>query len=83
VLVSGDEAEAALAGGLLGQLAQSGPAQAAGLAEALAAVLADGRTDPLSAGSAVLALLRERARADPLVLVVDDAQWGMSCRCGR
>jgi DNA-binding CsgD family transcriptional regulator len=71
VLISGDEAEAALAGGLLGQLAQ--PGQAAG---DLAAVLAGGQADPLSAGSAVLALLREQARAGPLVMVVDDAQWG-------
>jgi len=71
-LISGDEAETALAGGLLGQLAQPGQAGSA----SLAAVLADGRADPLSAGSAVLALLRERARADPLVMVVDDAQWG-------
>jgi len=72
VLVSGDEAEAAMAGGLLGQLAQPRYAAAADLA----AVLAGGRADPLSAGSAVLALLRERACADPLVVVVDDAQWG-------
>ena len=34
------------------------------------------RADPLSAGWAVLALLRERARARPQVVVVDDAQWG-------
>jgi DNA-binding NarL/FixJ family response regulator len=71
VLVSGDEAEVALAGGLAGQLAQPGP----GAPGDLAAVLAGGRADPLSAGSAVLALLRERARAGPLVVVVDDAQW--------
>jgi ATP/maltotriose-dependent transcriptional regulator MalT len=69
VLISGDEAEVSLAGGLLGQLAPPEPSE-------LAAVLAGGRTDPLSAGSAVLALLRDRARAGPLVLVVDDAQWG-------
>ncbi len=69
VLISGDEAEVSLAGGLLGQLAPPEPSE-------LAAVLAGGRADPLSAGSAVLALLRERARAGPLILVVDDAQWG-------
>jgi ATP/maltotriose-dependent transcriptional regulator MalT len=71
VQVSGDEAEAALAGGLLDQLAQATP----GAAADLAAVMADGRADPLSAGSAVLALLREQARAKPLVVAVDDAQW--------
>jgi AAA ATPase domain len=71
LLVSGDEGEVALAGGLAAQLARPGPDAAADLA----AVLADGRADPLSAGSAVLALLREQARAGPLVLVVDDVQW--------
>jgi ATP/maltotriose-dependent transcriptional regulator MalT len=71
VLVSGDEAEAVLAGGVIDQLAQPGP----GAAAELAAVMAGGRSDPLSAGSAALALLRERARAGPLVVVVDDAQW--------
>ena len=71
VLVSGDEAEVALAGGLAAQLAQPGPGAAGGLA----AVLAGGRADPLWAGSAMLALLHERARARPLVLAVDDAQW--------
>jgi DNA-binding CsgD family transcriptional regulator len=73
VLLSGDEAEIALAGGLLGQLAQqSGQADAGDVA----AVLAGGHADPLSAGSAVLTMLRDRARTAPLVLVVDDAQWG-------
>lgn len=71
LLVSGDEGEVALAGGLAAQLARPGP----GAAADLAAVLARGRADPLSAGSAVLALLREQARAGPLVLVVDDGQW--------
>jgi ATP/maltotriose-dependent transcriptional regulator MalT len=71
VLVSGDEAEAALAGGLVGQLAQPAP----GAAAELAAIMAGSGASPLSAGSAVLALLRERARAGPLILVVDDAQW--------
>jgi DNA-binding CsgD family transcriptional regulator len=76
-LVSGDEAEVSLAGGLLGQLAQTTAAgQSADQAADLAAVLNGGRADPLSAGSAVLALLRQRARAGPLVLVADDAQWG-------
>jgi DNA-binding CsgD family transcriptional regulator len=80
-LVSGDEAEVSLAGGLLGQLAQTPAAgqsagQAVDQAADLAAVLNGGRADPLSAGAAVLALLRQRARAGPLVLVVDDAQWG-------
>jgi len=80
MVISGDEAEVSLAGGLLGQLAQPGQVAAADravdLGADLTAVLAGGRADPLSAGSAVLALLRERARAAPLVLVVDDAQWG-------
>ena len=72
-LVSGDETELALAGGLLSQLAeQSGEAASA----ELAALLAGGHADPLSAGSAVLRLLRARAGATPLVIVVDDAQWG-------
>jgi DNA-binding CsgD family transcriptional regulator len=76
-LVSGDEAEVSLAGGLLGQLAQTtAVGQSADQAADLAAVLNGGRADPLSAGSAVLALLRQRARAGPLVLVADDAQWG-------
>ena len=71
-LVSGDEAEATLQGGLLGQLAQPGLEAAA----ELASVLAGGQADPLSAGSVVLAVLREWARAGPLVVVVDDGQWG-------
>jgi hypothetical protein len=76
VLVWGDEAETALAGGLLGQLVPPGRVVPADQAGDLAEVLARGRADPLSAGWAVLALLRERARAGPLVVVVDDAQWG-------
>jgi DNA-binding CsgD family transcriptional regulator/exonuclease VII small subunit len=71
VLVSGDEAETALAGGLVGQLVR--PAR--GAAADLAAVMAGGRADPLSVGSAMLVLLRKRARAGPLVVVVEDAQW--------
>ena len=72
-LLSGDEPELALAGGLLSQLVeQSGEAASA----ELAALLAGGHADPLSAGSAVLRLLRARAGATPLVIVVDDAQWG-------
>jgi DNA-binding CsgD family transcriptional regulator len=76
MLISGDEAEVSLASGLLGQLAQPEQAPCADQTADLAAVLAGGRADPLSAGSALLALLRERARTGPLVLVVDDAQWG-------
>jgi DNA-binding CsgD family transcriptional regulator len=73
LLVSGDETELALAGGLLGQLVeQSGETAAA----ELAALLAGGHADPLSAGSGVLSLLRARAAITPLVVVVDDAQWG-------
>jgi DNA-binding CsgD family transcriptional regulator len=72
VLASGDDSETTLPGGLLDQVAQQ-PGQAAA---DLAAVLAGGRADPLLTGSAVLALLRERACVCPLVVVVDDAQWG-------
>ncbi|MFZ0081894.1 MAG: ATP-binding protein, partial [Trebonia sp.] len=73
VLLSGDETELALAGGLLGQLVEhSGEAASA----ELAALLAGGHADPLSAGSAMLTLLRARAGATPLVVAVDDAQWG-------
>ena len=75
VLLSGDEAEIALPGGLLGQLAQQSGSWQADDGE-LAAMLAGGHADPLSAGPAVLGLLRDRARTTPLVLVVDDAQWG-------
>jgi DNA-binding CsgD family transcriptional regulator len=73
VLLSGDETELALAGGLLGQLTEH--AGEAGSAE-LTALLAGGHADPLSAGSAMLTLLRARAAASTLVVVVDDAQWG-------
>jgi len=75
VLLSGDEAEIALSGGLLGQLAQQSGSGRADDGE-LAAILAGGHADPLSAGPAVLGLLRDRARTAPLVVVVDDAQWG-------
>jgi DNA-binding CsgD family transcriptional regulator len=71
LLISGDEAEAVMSGGLLGQLAQPASPSTA----ELAAVLADGRADPLTAGSALLTLLRERASAAVLVLVVDDSHW--------
>jgi DNA-binding CsgD family transcriptional regulator len=72
VLACGDPDEAVMSGGLLGQLAQP----AGGGAEEIDAVLASGRADPLTAGSALLVFLRERARGRPLVMVVDDAQWG-------
>jgi DNA-binding CsgD family transcriptional regulator len=72
VLACGDPEEADLCGGLLGQLAQS----AAGAAEQIDAVLASSRPDPLTAGSALLALVRELAATAALVLVIDDAQWG-------
>ena len=71
VLACGDPEEAVIPGGLLAQLAQP----AGGAAARIDAVLASGRADPLTAGSALLALLRERACRRPLVLVVDDAQW--------
>ncbi len=72
VLASGDPEEAAMPGGLLGQLARSGSATAADMAT----VLASGRGDPLRAGSALLALVHELASAHPLLIVIDDAQWG-------
>jgi DNA-binding CsgD family transcriptional regulator len=72
VLACGDPEEADLCGGLLGQLAQP----SAGAAEQIAAVLASSRPDPLTAGSALLALVRELAATTALVLVIDDAQWG-------
>lgn len=73
LVASGDQEESTLSGGLLEQLARSasGPP-----ADELAAVLASGRADPLSAGSALLGLLRQRPSPGPVVVVVDDAQWG-------
>ncbi len=71
VLMSGDASETRLTGGLVGQLAQPGTAAAD-----IAAVLATGRADPLTLGSALLAFLHERAGARPLAVLVDDAQWG-------
>jgi DNA-binding CsgD family transcriptional regulator len=72
LLASGDPEEAAMPGGLLRQLTRAGSASAAGVA----AVLAGGRPDPLRAGSALLAMVQEVAAAHPLLLVIDDAQWG-------
>jgi ATP/maltotriose-dependent transcriptional regulator MalT len=72
VLASGDPEEAAMPGGLLSQLTRSASASAADMA----AVLASGRPDPLRAGSALLALVHELASVHPLVIVIDDAQWG-------
>jgi DNA-binding CsgD family transcriptional regulator len=72
VLASGDREEATMSGGLLGQLTQSGSPAAA----EVTAVLTSGRPDPLRAGSALLAFLHEQASARPLVVVIDDAQWG-------
>ena len=72
VLASGDAQEAAMAGGLLSQLVQAGAAAAGQMA-----VLAPGGcADALTAGSALLAFLRERSSGGPLILVIDDAQWG-------
>ena len=72
VLACGDQEEADLSGGLLGQLAQ----ESAGAASEIGAVLASGQADPLTAGSALLTLVQELAATAPLVLVIDDAQWG-------
>jgi ATP/maltotriose-dependent transcriptional regulator MalT len=71
LLISGDETEAVMSGGLLGQLGH----RTSRTTTELAAVLADGRADPLTVGSALLTFLRERAATAPLVLVIDDAQW--------
>ena len=67
---SGDPAERLLAWGLLDQL--TGQARL----DQLADVLASGEADPLSAGAALLASLRQLSSACPVVVVVDDAQWG-------
>jgi DNA-binding CsgD family transcriptional regulator len=71
VLASGDPDEAALSGGLLSQLAQPGARAAA----EIAALLADGGTDPLSVGPVLLAFLHELACTRTLIVVIDDAQW--------
>jgi hypothetical protein len=58
---TGDEDETALAGGLLEQLG----------------IAAESGAEPSLAGPALVATLREWARADgTAVLVIDDAQWG-------
>jgi DNA-binding CsgD family transcriptional regulator/tetratricopeptide (TPR) repeat protein len=69
---SGDPDETSLTGGLLDQLARE-----AGVPEAknLLGLLETGAADPLSAGSALLSMLRAMLIAGPLVAVVDDAQW--------
>ena len=72
VLLSGDETEVALAGGLLGQLAQPGERPAPSSPRCWPA----GAPTRCRRGSALLALLRETRRRDPAVVVVDDAQWG-------
>jgi DNA-binding CsgD family transcriptional regulator len=71
LLTSGDETEVTMLGGLLGQLLPLASAATSDLAD----VLAGAHGDPLSAGSALLAVLVQRATAKPLVLVIDDAQW--------
>lgn len=77
IWVSGDAEETPLAGGLLEHMARpvGGPE-----AESLTGLVRAGRADPLSAGSALLAMLRAEAAAGPRVLVVDDAHWGNICR---
>ena len=71
VLASGDPQEAAMAGGLLNQLVQAGAA-----AGKMAALAPAGCADALTAGSALLAFVRERSSGGPLILVIDDVQWG-------
>ena len=80
MLLSGDETEFALAGGLLSQLVEhSGEAASA----ELAALLAGGHADPLSAGSAMLTLLRVRAARTRSWLPWTTPSGVMTCRCGR
>ena len=71
VLASGDAQEAVMAGGLLSQLVQAGAASGQ-----IAALAPAGCADALTAGSALLAFVRERSAGRPLILVIDDAQWG-------
>jgi ATP/maltotriose-dependent transcriptional regulator MalT len=73
IWVSGDIEETPLAGGLLEHVARSADGPEAGL---LGAVLDAGGADPLTAGSALLEVLRAGHAAGPRVLVVDDAHWG-------
>jgi DNA-binding CsgD family transcriptional regulator len=68
--VSGDVDETSLPGGLLDQIARSaGPAPSAACP-----AVEDVGSDPLRAGSALLAIVRSWER--PAALVIDDAQWG-------
>ena len=39
-------------------------------------LLDPGTADPLSAGSALLGMVSAMAASEPLVVLVDDAQWG-------
>jgi DNA-binding CsgD family transcriptional regulator len=73
IWVSGDAEETPLAGGLLEHMARAADNPEAGL---LSSLLAAGGADPLSAGSALLGMLRSGPAARPRVLVVDDAHWG-------
>jgi len=76
---SGDRDEMSLAGGLLEQLARSAEDPGAGEPSGIWPVLellSTGETDPLRAGSALLALLQTWPGGGPLVAVFDDAQWG-------
>jgi DNA-binding CsgD family transcriptional regulator len=72
VAASGDPEESGVTGGILGQLVQARPAAG----EAVKAALADGRADPVVAGSALITFMHELSAKCPLVVAVDDAQWG-------
>jgi DNA-binding CsgD family transcriptional regulator/tetratricopeptide (TPR) repeat protein len=73
VSASGDPDETCLSGGLLDQLAQDA---AVPEAKELMGVLDPGGADPLSAGSALLGMFHAMTATEPLVALVDDAQWG-------
>jgi len=67
---SGDPGERLLAWGLLDQLTRQA------CLDELAGVLAGGEARPLNAGAALLSSLRQLSSGRPVVVVVDDAQWG-------
>lgn len=72
--VSGEEAESELAYGVLGQLAAQVRPLPADLAD-LARVGERAHADPLVVGAALLDLLGQLQRTDPVVIAVDDAGW--------
>jgi DNA-binding CsgD family transcriptional regulator/predicted negative regulator of RcsB-dependent stress response len=71
---SGDEGEAGLPWGVLGQLARAAAAQGLPQLSKLVARL-DPQADPVMVGAGLLALMSEIGVRPPLVVVVDDAHW--------